>query len=248
MQRSECELPADVGKNEMSTTLDTSTSLEFAMMSNCIFKHVLMTMCLACSAHTLADVPAPEASGPVTAIWHVQRVAFNYRSGEIYYSCDSLRDKIASILKAVGARDNIDVDCAAAAGNLTNSATTMITVSSPIEATQANVTAATSYSPETELVARLNNTQLPTANDIERFSAEWQIIKLNRTRGLQLDAGDCDLLRGLVKQVFPHMAVRLVKQGFSCPHSGLSRVRPKMHVAAMMPSPVVPLAFAPESK
>jgi hypothetical protein len=50
----------------------------------------------------------------VTAVWKVREVDFMYRSSIAVYSCGALRDRVASILRAVGARDDIDVrasDC-----------------------------------------------------------------------------------------------------------------------------------------
>jgi len=219
------------------------------MIGKRLFKHVLAAMCLALSANCVADVTPPDVSNPVTAIWRVQRLPFTYHSNNVYYSCDGLRDKIAAILKAVGARKSIDVDLRCRSGAFMNGASTVITLASPIEATPENVTAATTYSPEAQLAARLNGRQLPTANDVERFDAEWRPVTLHRTRGLRLDGGDCELLHGLAKQIFPHISVRIIKQGVGCNRGGtVSSFRPKMEVAALMPSPVVPLAFAPAAR
>lgn len=210
-------------------------------------KHVLVMMLLAVSGQSFAESDAPDSSEPITAIWKQQRVTFHYRSNQIFYSCDGLKHKIASILKAVGARGEVDVELRCRPGSVTNSAATLITLRSPIEATPENVATATTYSPETQLVARLKNVQLPTANDLERFNAQWSTVMLNRARGLSIDAGDCELLHGLAKQVFPQMAVRIVRQGLACAQGVSSRVRPTLHVAALVPIPVVPLAFAPEN-
>jgi hypothetical protein len=132
----------------------------------------------------------------------------------------------------------------------------------PIEATPENVTAVTSYSSETRLAARLNKVRLPTANDIGRFAAEWRTVELNRNRRLNLEGGDCELLEGLIAQVFPRLSVRVAKQRLNCSHGGGSRLRPVLHVAALMQtpfstgdslttrisSPVVPMAYAPEGQ
>jgi hypothetical protein len=182
---------------------------------------------------------------PVSAIWKVQRIEFNYRSTSIYYSCDGLRHKITSIVTALGARENVNVDLRCRPGGLVNDAPTLITLATPVEATPENVTHATTYSSETQLAARLNKVQLPTANDIQRFQAEWRLVQLNRNHRLNLEAGDCELLHGLITQVFPHLSVRVEKQRLNCSQGSASRVRPVLHVAALVHVPVVPMAYAP---
>jgi hypothetical protein len=206
-----------------------------------------MAMCLMVSAGQVFATAALDAEPPepVIAIWKLQRVEFNYRSTSIYYSCDGLRQKITGIMKAVGARDGVNVDLRCRPGGLVNDASTLITLAIPIEATPENVTAATTYSTETQLAARLNKVQLPTANDIQRFPAEWRTVELNRKHHLNLSAGDCELLHALIDQVFPRLSVRVTKRRLNCSMGGGSRVRPILHVAALMPAPVVPMAYAP---
>jgi hypothetical protein len=215
------------------------------MMQRTLFA-ACWTMCLLASGHSLAAVATEaEASDPMTAIWQLKRVEFNYRSANIYYSCEGLQHKIRSILTAIGARKDVIVDVRCRAGGLTNDANMLITLATPIEASVENVTAATTYSSETQLVARLKNVQLPTSTDLHRFPAEWRKVELNRNMRLNLGAGDCELLQGLIRQVFPHLSVRVAKQRLNCSMGNPGRVRPVLHVAALMPSPVVPLAYAP---
>lgn len=209
-------------------------------------QRALIAMCLLASGPSFATVATEaEASGPMPAIWQLKRIEFNYRSANIYYSCEGLRHKIGSILMAVGAREDVVVDVRCRPGGLTNDAITLITLAAPIEATVENVTAATTYTPQMQLVARLKNVRLPTATDLERFPAEWRKVQLNRTMRLNLGAGDCELLQGLVQQVFPHLSVRVAKQRLNCSIGNPGRARPVLHVAALMPAPVVPLAYAP---
>jgi len=214
-----------------------------------LMQQAVIAMCLMVSAgQSLATAEVAEGAEPLTAIWKVQRVAFNYRSTNIFYSCDGLRHKIVNIVKALGARDNVSVDLRCRPGGLTNDAVSLITLVTPVEATPENVTAATTYSAETQLAARLNRVRLPTANDIERFAAEWRTVELNRNHRLNLDSGDCELLRELIDQVLPHLRARVTKQRLNCAHGGGSRMRPVLHVAALMPAPVVPLAYAPAAR
>lgn len=214
-------------------------------MQRALITALCSTMCLLASGQALATATEAEASDPMTAIWQLKRIEFNYRSANIYYSCEGLQHKIGSILRAIGARKDVVVDVRCRTGGLTNDASTLITLAAPIEATVENVTAATTYSSEAQLVARLKSVQLPTATDLERFPAEWRKVELNRNMRLNLGAGDCELLQGLIQQVFPHLSVRVAKQRLNCSIGNPGRVRPVLHVAALMPSPVVPLAYAP---
>lgn len=212
-----------------------------------IIQKTMIAMCLlvgAAPAFATAEVD-PANAEPLMAIWKVQRVEFNYRSMSVFYSCDGLRNKILGIMEAVGARNSV-VDLRCRPGGLTNDAYTLITMVTPIAATPENVTAATTYSSETQLTARLKKIQLPTANDIVQFPVEWREVQLNRVRSLGLAAGDCELLNGLINQVFPHMSLRIAKQRLNCTHgASTSRVRPVLHVAALMPVLAEPMAFAP---
>jgi hypothetical protein len=47
------------------------------------------------------------ADEPVTAVWKEKRLSFTYDSGIAIYSCDALAGRVRSILRAVGARDDI---------------------------------------------------------------------------------------------------------------------------------------------
>jgi hypothetical protein len=211
-----------------------------------IGKAAISVCMLIFSGHGFAEQKAvDEAAQPMTSVWHLQKIEFNYRSTNIYYSCDGLRRKVVAIMKAIGARDDVSVDIRCRNGAITNDAMTMITLATPVEATPENVAALTTYSTETQLAARLNKVQLPTANDIDRFPADWRKVELNRTRGVKLDAGDCDLVDELIDQVFPRLPVRVLKKRISCSQGSVSRMGPTLQVAALMAAPPIPLAYAP---
>lgn len=205
-----------------------------------VIKHIAFTACLLAGSMNVSAGVVAASAPPLEAVWRVQQIELNVRTGRILYSCDGLRAKITAILTAVGARDGLDVNLPCRTGGLTNNAIAMITLSFPIEATVDNVRDVTTYSTQAQLAARLNGIQLPTANDVQRFMAQRRAIALNKQRQLRLDAGDCALLRALTAQVFPQMDVRIDAGGFSCPHGSAGRIRPRLHVTALMPSPSVP--------
>jgi hypothetical protein len=176
----------------------------------------------------------PETS--IVAIWQIQRVDFVYNSNSVRYSCGNLRRRIAAILQAVGAHSKIGVELGCSSGELVRYANVHLTLAVPVEATAENVRAATDFGTRDELVARLNQTQLPTANDIARFPATWRTVALTRSPPLSLGPGDCDLLRAMRDDVFPRLHVRVISSGLHCGNGSDTRITPRIHVNALMPS------------
>jgi len=204
---------------------------------------LILALCL------LATMPESTASDaepipPVDAIWRAQRLELSFRSAHTFYSCDILRNKIEAILSAVGAHERIDIDLPCRDGVFINNALAVIRLATPVEATPQNVAAATTYSPEQQLIARMKNVQLPSANDLERFSAEWRTVALHLERPVRLEAADCDLLRNLAAQVFPRLGVHVDGPALRCSSSSVVRVKPKMRVMALIAAPTLPVAHA----
>jgi hypothetical protein len=173
---------------------------------------------------------APAHADPaVPAIWRVQQLPFTYYSARTAYSCSGLQEKIRSILQAVGAHEPVIVEIDCPAGELLRSARASISIATPIEATDENIRAATSFEPYEIMAARLRGVALPTATNIERFVASWRRISLSH---LQLRMGDCDLLKDLRAQVFPRLRLRNAS-GFGCSTTA-TRVRPVPKVEALI--------------
>ncbi len=175
--------------------------------------------------------PAPT----VMAIWQIQQIEFIYSSPSVRYSCGNLQRRIAAILQAVGAHSKIGVEMGCNSGELVHYANVKLTLAAPIEATEENVLAATSFDTQDELVARLQQKQLPTANDIERFPASWRTVALTRSPPLSLGPGDCDLLRAMRDDVFPRLRVRVVSSGLRCGGGADTRIPPRINVNALLP-------------
>jgi hypothetical protein len=51
----------------------------------------------------------PPAETPIPAVWKERRLSFTYGSSTNIYSCDALADRVASMMRAVGARDDVKV-------------------------------------------------------------------------------------------------------------------------------------------
>ncbi len=183
----------------------------------------------------LSSLVARAADDTVAAIWQIERIDFVYHSSTVRYSCGNLQRRIAAILQAVGAHSTIGVELGCRSGDLVRSANVRLTLAAPVEATEENLRAATDFDTHDELVARLRQTQLPSANDIERFPASWRTVALTHSPPLSLGPGDCDLLRALRDDVFPRLRVQVVSSGLHCGGAG-TRIGPRIQVNALMPS------------
>jgi hypothetical protein len=182
---------------------------------------------------------AEEAAPPdtqITAIWHIQKIDFVYNSTTVRYSCGNLQRRIAEILHAVGAHATMGVELGCSSGELVRYSNVHLTLAVPVEATEENLRAATNFDTRDELVAKLHQTQLPTAEQITRFPATWRTVALTRSPPLSLGPGDCDLLRAMRDDVFPRLHVRVVSSGLRCGSGSDTRIPPRINVNALMPS------------
>jgi hypothetical protein len=55
------------------------------------------------------DEPQAPSEPPIPAVWKERRVSFTYGSTRNIYSCNALADRVASLMRAVGARDDVKV-------------------------------------------------------------------------------------------------------------------------------------------
>jgi hypothetical protein len=214
----------------------------------------MMVCALQANATTPTEASAPALTTPtganttgsvLSAIWRTHSVNFDYHSTSVQYSCSGLRNKIGSILRAIGAHDSLSVEMQCNGRSLATDARAQIVVRTPVEATEENVRIATDYDGRDRLVARMRNVDLPGASDIQRFAAEWRTISLSRDRSVQLDSGDCDLLRGMREQVFPKLSIQVTRTSSQCATGTATRMRPKLEVVALVPLEAIPVAYAP---
>ena len=78
----------------------------------------------------------------------------------------------------------------------------------------------------------------PLASDsllrsIDRFLAEWRTVSLGRGRPVYINPQDCDLLKGISRQILPHLSVEIVEERFSCDHVSRFPLTPKLVVKAL---------------
>ena len=178
-----------------------------------------------------AQSPADEAV--VEAVWKPQRLNFVYRGLSTLYSCRSLQQKLQKILTTVGARGGIELRTYSCDDEL-SVARFQIALTSPVEATPANVEQLTTYDSRDELIARVRGERLASAEDLPRFPAVWKTISFARSREMKLAPGDCELVLELRRHILPRMAVQIVNDQVRCSEFG-NIGKPQLTVSALVP-------------
>jgi hypothetical protein len=183
----------------------------------------------------LQPTHATTGDAAVEAIWRVQTLPFEFRAADDFsYSCEIFQKKLRGILMAVGAHPTVIIQPECSRRAMINRASARITLASPAPANDENVREATSVDSRRELIARVQNTALPTAADLQRFRAVWQPLSLGERGDLRLTENDCELLRQLKEQVFPKLDVEVTHSRLHC--SPVGKTRPVVKVLALMPA------------
>jgi hypothetical protein len=190
------------------------------------------------SSSAAARTPEPPAIRTlqiVEAVWKVQSLTFAYRGYATAYSCDALLDKVREILQSLGARDTMSIR-SSGCSDMTPGRMD-ITLESPVEATTENIQALTTYDSRQELLARVRNERLASAEDVQRFPATWKTISMSRDRQLKLGPSDCELVEQLRRQVFPRMSIRVDYDRLRCSAVFGNIGQPQLRVAALVALP-----------
>jgi hypothetical protein len=190
------------------------------------------------SSSVAARTPDPpsRALQIVEAVWKVQSLSFAYSGYATVYSCDALLDKVRGILQSLGARDTLRIRSLGCADMVTHGRME-ITLESPVEATPKNIQALTTYDSKQELVARVRNERLATAEDVQHFPAIWKTISMTRDRSLKLGPSDCELVEQLRRDVLPHMSIRVEHDRLRCSPVFGNIGQPQLRVAALVALP-----------
>jgi hypothetical protein len=133
--------------------------------------------CILVAALVTLATPAHARDTSVEAIWRVQQLQFDYSSPAISYSCSAFKERIRGILHAVGAHETIEVEAGCRGDELVKATHASISMAAPVEATEANVRDATTFRAHQVLAARMHGKELPTATNIERFTASWPCVR-----------------------------------------------------------------------
>jgi hypothetical protein len=187
------------------------------------------------SSSVAARTPDPpsRALQIVEAVWKVQSLSFAYSGYATVYSCDALLAKVRGILQSLGARDTLRIRSMGCTDMVTHGRME-ITLESPVVATPENIEALTSYDSKQELVARIRNEHLASAEDVQRFPAAWKTISMTRDRSLKLGPSDCELVEQLRRDVLPHMSIHVEYERLRCSPVFGNIGQPQLRVAALV--------------
>jgi hypothetical protein len=158
--------------------------------------------------------PAPV---PVVATWKEMQIDFTYIGRTSLYSCESLRTKVARILHAVGARDDLVVRSPGCFGasDFDPFARVRIKVAVPVVAEQGSL--APDERSRRELVSRVRGESPSEEELLGQFPASWQTIRFTgRNRDRIVDDGDCELLEQMAYGVFKPLGIEVVRGNNRC--------------------------------
>jgi hypothetical protein len=197
-----------------------------------------VSLSVALSSSVAARTPDPpsRALQIVEAVWKVQSLSFAYSGYATVYSCDALLAKVRGILQGLGARDTLRIRSMGCTDMVTHGRME-ITLESPVVATPESIEALTTYDSKQELVARVRNEHLASAEDVQRFPAAWKTISMTRDRSLKLGPSDCELVEQLRRDVLPHMSIRVEHDRLRCSPVFGNIGQPQLRVAALVAIP-----------
>lgn len=237
---------------------DTTTTRGSAVLEPCRPARALLVLAL------LAIGGRAVAQGPVTAVWKKARIDFSYQSSIAIYSCDSLGQRIASILTAVGARSDLEIkvtNCSPsiiATDTMTigrppqtwqpgtgtsplpraewqQDSTIHVRLSIPVEITPEVEKELKADKSRRELISRVTGNPIPKFDDPVPFAAERRVVTLSH-KTIGLEAAECELLDRLVTTSFEKLGLRVVSRGFACDRRRVSKIHPTVVVEALLPA------------
>lgn len=167
----------------------------------------------------LSSVPvAASAQDAVLAAWKRNQVEFTYMGFTTLYTCDGLKGKVKSLLRHLGARDDMQVTmsgCEFQPGDIARLPRVRLDFHVPVPRESGT-----------------RDAGLPVP-------AEWKTLVIKRDEPRNLDVGDCELVEQFRDHVLPAFATRQLTGQLSCvPHqlSG-SRFNLRLQSLVALPSP-----------
>ncbi len=222
----------------------------------------LALVLLAASALLTAG-SAATAAEEVAAVLKMHEVRFAYHSFVNVFACDELRNHIATILRAVGARDDVQVrvnDCQIVVipndddlpfersnrdyptdifrdreFDQRQTSHVRVQVMFPIEATPQVLAEIEKDKSRRDLISRVTGDPAVALNDPIIFPAERKQITLSQGT-IRLRPEHCELLEQMIPTVFRQLGVKVVRKQFSCDRYGRSRLTPRLTVEVLWPA------------
>lgn len=173
----------------------------------------------------------------VPAVWKPVDFQFSYIGFTTAYSCDGLEFRMEQILKAVGAHPDTRVSVTGCPGNgPSDHAFVRITGGLPVPAASATVQSepAPKEKSRAELLKRLG---VKPGFDQDQFPASEKVVDLSRERAAGLQAGDCELMEQLSREVFPKLGLKVLEADQRCFPGQLPITTPRLKVSALIKTP-----------
>jgi hypothetical protein len=224
-------------------------------------KHVRRFALVLLAAGSLATNCAAVAAEQIAAVLKTHEVRFVYHTFVNPFACDELRSHVAVILRAVGAREDVQVrvtECeivlipdetsrerdrsASEVPDLfrdrdfdqRQTSSVRVQLMFPIEATPAVMAEIEKDRARRDLISRVTGDPAAALNDPIVFPAERKQITLSQST-IRLRPEHCELLDQMIPSVFRELGVKVVRRQLSCDRYGRSRLAPKVTVEVLWP-------------
>ena len=168
---------------------------------------LLLTAAGASAAQDAAASSVPPGA-TVNAVWVPKDLAFTYMGFTTHYSCDGIQDKVASVLKSLGAQKGYKVTVSGC-----------VNMTGPEIMPRVRVRAALPREATPEVLAELAKAaaaaggQKGEAGSAARepakpFAASWRTVQFKGTNLEDVQSGDCELMEQLVREVLVPLGAR----------------------------------------
>ena len=220
---------------------------------------------LASSSLALSGTARAEEPKQVAAVFKLREVHFVYRTVVNFLACDELRRDVAILLRAMGARDDVQVrvnNCelmltpdqqASARGwdrfhperlpdptrtfdeDQQQFSTVLVEAMFPIEATPDVMKEIDKDKSRRDLISRVTGDPTAAHNDPIMFPAERKEITLSQGT-LRLRPEHCELLEQMLPSLARQLDIKVIGKALSCDRFGRSQFAPKVTVEVLWPS------------
>jgi len=225
-------------------------------------KHVCRCVLVLLAAGSLTLNCAALAAEQIAAVLKTHEVRFVYHTFVNAFACDELRSHVAVILRAVGAREDVQVrvteceivlipdDTSRARDRSTSevpdlfrdrdfdqrqTSSVRVQLMFPIEATPAVMAEIEKDRARRDLISRVTGDPAAALNDPIVFPAERKQITLSQGT-IRLRPEHCELLDQMIPSVFRELGIKVVRKQLSCARYGRSRLAPKVTVEVLWPA------------
>ncbi len=158
---------------------------------------------------------AETAAAPVTAVWKAHEVKLHYYGFTTYYTCSGIEDRLETILKQLGANDDVRVSASGCMGvnDVSNMISARIRVRMPVAS---------------------------PSNGAESFSAVSSPVTLRTLRAGEVGAGECELLEEVRDRLLPALNIAVVSDDLLCVPRQASHVSRSLKVSALIAAAQTP--------